>query len=346
MSDELKNGKIKNLNIYILLCLIFITSLYLFEVIIPFALAFIIAYLVNPLKVLLDKYLNETISSLMAVILFIMCLLSLLILISPIIIKQTQNLFSILPSYMSKIEILIEQYSNQYSINEKINNFNFIEFLKPFTKNLISSSSILVDNSIQFFNSFFDVILVFILSFYMSLEFKYIKIFFNNFQNQSNLKDLTVLIKQIDIVLSKFIRGQGIVCLILSIFYSFSLFFLGIEFGILLGLFAGMISFIPYIGVLLGGGLTLILGFFQFGFSFELLYLSLVFLLGQVLESYYLTPKFVGDAIGLNPIWVLFSLLTGAHLAGFVGVLISLPLAAILGVIMRFYFFKIINKSN
>ena len=247
---------------------------------------------------------------------------------------------------MSKIEILIDQYSNQYSINKKINNLNFIEFLKPFTKNLISSSTILVDNSIQFFNSFFDIILVFILSFYMSLEFKYIKIFFNNFQNQSNLKDLTVLIKQIDIVLSKFIRGQGMVCLILSIFYSFSLFFLGIEFGILLGLFAGMISFIPYIGLLLGGGLTLILGFFQFGFSFELLYLSLIFLFGQVLESYYLTPKFVGDAIGLNSIWVLFSLLTGAHLAGFVGVLISLPVAAILGVIMRFYFFKVINKSN
>ena len=346
MLDELQNGKIKNLNIYIFLCLIFIISLYLFEVIIPFAVAFIIAYLVNPLKVLLDKYLNETVSSLFAVILFIICLLSLLILISPIIIKQTQNLLSILPSYMNKIEILIEQYSNQYSINEKINNFNFIEFLKPFTKNLISSSTILVDNSIQFFNSFFDIILVFILSFYMSLEFKYIKIFFNNFQNQSNLKDLTVLIKQIDIVLSKFIRGQGMVCLVLSIFYSFSLFFLGIEFGILLGLFAGMISFIPYIGVLLGGGLTLILGFFQFGFSFELLYLSLVFLFGQVLESYYLTPKFVGDAIGLNPIWILFSLLTGAHLAGFVGVLISLPVAAILGVIMRFYFFKVINKSN
>ena len=346
MLDELQNGKIKNLNIYILLCLIFIISLYLFEVIIPFAVAFIIASLVNPLTVLLDKYINETVSSLFAVILFIICLLSLLILISPIIIKQTQNLLSILPSYMSKIEILLEQYSNQYSINKKINDLNFIEFLKPFTKNLISSSTILVDNSIQFFNSFFDIILVFILSFYMSLEFKYIKIFFNNFQNQSNLKDLTVLIKQIDIVLSKFIRGQGMVCLVLSIFYSFSLFFLGIEFGILLGLFAGMISFIPYIGVLLGGGLTLILGFFQFGFSFELLYLSLVFLFGQVLESYYLTPKFVGDAIGLNPIWILFSLLTGAHLAGFVGVLISLPVAAILGVIMRFYFFKVINKSN
>jgi len=345
MTDELQNGKIKNLNVYILLSLIFIISLYLFEVIIPFAVAFIIAYLVNPIKVQLDKYLNETISSLFAVILFITFLLSLLILISPIIIKQTQNLLSILPSYMSKIEILIDQYSYQYS-NNKINNFNFIDFLKPFTENLISSSTILVDNSIQFFNSFFDIILVFILSFYMSLEFKKIKIFFDKFQSHSNLKDVTFLIKQIDIVLSKFIRGQGLICLILSIFYSFSLFFLGIEFGILLGLFAGMISFIPYVGALLGGGLTLILGFFQFGFSFELIYLSLVFLFGQVLESYYLTPKFVGDAIGLNPIWVLFSLLTGAHLAGFVGILISLPVAAILAVIMRFYFFKVINKSN
>ena len=74
MSDELQNGKMKNLNIYILLCLIFIISLYLFEVIIPFAVAFIIAYLVNPLKVLLDKYLNETVSSLFAVFLFIIYL--------------------------------------------------------------------------------------------------------------------------------------------------------------------------------------------------------------------------------------------------------------------------------
>ena len=99
-----------------------------------------------------------------------------------------------------------------------------------------------------------------------------------------------------------------------------------------------MISFVPYVGPLLGGGLTLILGFFHFGFSLELCYLSLVFLFGQVLESYYLTPKFVGEAIGLNPIWILFSLLTGAHLAGFIGVLLSLPVAAILSVIIKHFF--------
>ena len=345
MPNKLNDKRIKNLNAYIILCIALLIILYLFEVIIPFAIAFIIAYLVNPIKKLFDKYLNETVSSLLSVILFILSLLSVLILISPIIIKQIHTLISILPSYLSKIEILINEFNSQYFVDEKIKSFNYIDFLEPITKKLINSSTIILNNSIQFFTSFFNIILIFIISFYMSLEFKNIKAFLDNFENQSNLRGLRSLIKQIDIVLSKFIRGQSLICLILSVFYSFMLFLIGIEFGILLGIFAGMISFIPYVGAVLGGGLTLMLGFFQFGFSLELFYLSLIFLFGQVLESYYLTPKLVGDAIGLNPIWILFALLTGAHLAGFIGVLISLPLAAILGVIIRHYFFKILNEN-
>ena len=99
----------------------------------------------------------------------------------------------------------------------------------------------------------------------------------------------------------------------------------------------------PYttVGAFLGGGLTLVLGFFQFGLSIEMLILLLIFVSGQLLESYYLTPKFVGNAINLNPIWIMFALLTGAHLAGFVGVLISLPIAAIFGVLVRHYIVKL-----
>ena len=345
MSNELINKIIKNFNVYIILFILILISLYLFEVIIPFAVAFIIAYLVNPIKKFFDKYLNETISSLLSVIIFIVFFLSILILISPIIIKQIHNLISILPSYVSKTEILINEFNSQYLIDEKIKSFNYIDFLKPFTKNLINSSTILINNSIQFFSSFFNIILVFVISFYMSLEFKNIKIFLDDFEKKSNIKGFTNLFKQVDVVLSKFIRGQGLICLILSIFYSVTLFFLGIESGILLGIFAGMISFIPYVGAVLGGGLTITLGFFQFGTSLELFYLSLIFLFGQVLESYFLTPKLVGDAIGLNPIWILFSLLTGAHLAGFIGVLISLPVAAILGVIIRHFFLKMLNDN-
>ena len=100
-------------------------------------------------------------------------------------------------------------------------------------------------------------------------------------------------------------------------------------------------GFASFVGAFLGGGLTIILGFAQFGVSFELLILLLIFISGQLLESYYLTPKLVGDAIKLNPVWILFALSTGAFLSGFVGVLISLPVAAVLGVIVRYYFIKL-----
>ena len=120
------------------------------------------------------------------------------------------------------------------------------------------------------------------------------------------------------------------------------LFTVGLKFGILLGIFAGIISFIPYVGAFLGGGLTLILGFSQFGFSPQLIFISSVFVFGQLFESYYLTPKLVGEAIKLNPIWIIFALMTGAYLSGFVGILISLPIAAIVGVVARHYFLKLL----
>ena len=345
MSEFSKILNTKKINIYLIIFIVLMISIFLFEVIIPFALAFIIAYIVNPLKNYIDNYLNETFSSLLSIIFFILCLLSVLILVSPIIIQQIQNLISILPGYLSEIEVLIKEINNKYFFSEKIKNLDYINFFKPFTESIISSSNELINNGIQFFNSFFNVILIFILSFYMSLEFKKIKQFLYKFARKSNFKDFPNLIFEIDIVLSKFIRGQGMICLILSIFYALMLFFVGIKFGVLLGLFSGIISFVPYVGAFLGGGLTLILGFAQFGISFELLFLLLIFMSGQLFESYYLTPKLVGNAIKLNPIWIIFALLSGAHFAGFIGVLISLPVAAVLGVLIRFYFLKIFESS-
>lgn len=345
MSELSKIFNTKKFNIYFIIFIILIICLFLFEVIIPFALAFIIAYLVNPLKNHLDNFLNETFSSLLSIIFFILCILSVLILVSPIIIQQIQNLISIIPGYINEIEALIKEVNDKYLFSEKIKSLDYINVFKPFTKSLISSGNELIDNGIQFFNSFFNIILTFILSFYMSLEFKKIKNFLYEFAQKSNFEHFPNLISEIDIVLSKFIRGQGLICLILSTFYAVMLFLVGIKFGILLGLFSGIISFIPYVGAFLGGGLTLILGLAQFGNSFELLFLLLIFMSGQLFESYYLTPKLIGDAIKLNPIWIIFALLSGAHFAGFIGVLISLPVAAVLGVLIRFYFLKIFESS-
>ena len=316
-------------------------SIYIFEVLKLFIIAFIIVYITNPIKIYFEKYINKTFSSFFSIVTFVLVLLSTLILIAPIILEQTQNLILILPSYLSEIEKFIREINTKYFFNDKLKSLDISFLFKPLSNTLLRSGNELINNSIQFFNSFFNIILILVISFYMSLEFEKIKSFLNDLANKSRFKDFKKLTTEIDQVLSKFIRGQGLICLCLATFYSISLLLVGIKFGILLGIFSGLISFIPYVGAFLGGGLTLVLGFFQFGMSIEMLILLLIFLSGQLLESYYLTPKFVGNAINLNPIWVMFALLTGAHLAGFVGVLISLPVAAIFGVLARHYIVKL-----
>ena len=338
MSENLKKIYSKNLYIYVTLILTLLVCFYLFDILKFFIISFIVAYLTNPVTTFFNKYFNRTFSSFISILFFVLAFLLLLILILPIIIEQAQNLILILPTYISDFENFIRNLNikNLFSDTSKIIDISM--FIKPISNNFLDTGNKLINNSIQFFNSFFNIILVLVISFYMSLEFSKIKLFFYEIADKSNFKDFKKLVIEIDHVLSDFLRGQGLVCLILSTFYAITLFFIGIKFGILLGIFSGIISFIPYIGAFLGGGLTLLLGFFQFGISIELIFLLIIFITGQFLESYYLTPKFVGNAINLHPIWIIFALLTGAYLSGIVGVLISLPIAAIFGVLVRHYF--------
>ena len=331
----------KKINLILFFLFIFFMVIYLFEVITPFFMAFIIAYITNPFKIFLDKYINKTLSSFLAIIAFILCFLSILILIFPILIYQIQNLVLLLPGYLEEIEIFLTDINNKYLFTEKIKTVDYSNLIKPVTDSLINSSNNFIDNSIQFINTFLNMILIIVISFYLSIEFNKIKKFVYNIADKSHFTDFHLLIREIDAVLSKFIRGQGLVCLVLSVIYSLGLFLVGLKFGILLGIFAGLISFVPYLGSFIGGGLTLILGFSQFGISPHLIFITIIFIFGQLFESYFLTPKLVGEAINLNPIWIIFALMTGAYLSGFVGILLSLPIAAILGVVVRHYFIKI-----
>ncbi len=331
----------KKIYLLIFFLLILFVFLYLFEVITPFVIAFIIAYITNPLKIFLDKYINKTVSSFLSILTFVLCLSSILVLISPIIINQIQNFILLIPGYLTEVENFLREVNAKYLLIEQIKIVDYTSFFKPISKSLINSSNVIISNSIQFVNSFFNIILIIVISFYLSLEFNKVKAFIYNFADKSNFKDFPILIKEIDNILSKFLRGQGLVCLVLSTIYSVGLLMVGLKFGFLLGICAGIISFIPYLGSFIGGGLALILGFSEFGISPQLIFIFIIFVFGQLLESYLLTPKFIGEAINLNPIWIIFALMTGAYLSGFVGVLIALPVAAALGVIIRHYFFKV-----
>ena len=139
-----------------------------------------------------------------------------------------------------------------------------------------------------------------------------------------------------DSTLSGFVRGTGMVCIILAVFYAATLSVAGLQFGLAIGLAAGILSFVPYLGSL--GGLIICVGlaFLQFDEGWRIAVIAGIFIIGQLAEGMFLTPKLVGDRIRLHPVWVIFAVLGGGTLFGFVGMLIALPVAALFGVIVRF----------
>ncbi len=143
------------------------------------------------------------------------------------------------------------------------------------------------------------------------------------------------LTKECDEVLGAFLRGQFLVMLGLGAIYSVGLWLLGLNLGLLIGMVAGIASIVPYLGTVVGVGAALIAGLFQFGDLWPLLGVAAVFAVGQMLEGMVLTPLLVGDRIGMHPVAVIFAVLAGGQLFGFVGVLLGLPVAAVVMVLLR-----------
>jgi predicted PurR-regulated permease PerM len=141
---------------------------------------------------------------------------------------------------------------------------------------------------------------------------------------------------KVDETLGGFVRGQGTVCFLLGSFYAIALSVVGVEFGPIIGVLIGFISFIPFIGTAVGAVLSIGLTAVQFGNWTHVLIVAGIFIFGQVVEGNFLTPKLVGDRVNLHPVWVIFALLAFGALFGFVGVLLAVPIAAILGVLVRF----------
>ena len=140
----------------------------------------------------------------------------------------------------------------------------------------------------------------------------------------------------IDTTLAAFVRGQASVCLALSIIYAVGLTAVGLKSGLLVGLGAGFISFIPYLGAATGLVVGTGIALFQFSDWLPIAIVVGIFLFGQTMESYVLTPRMVGDRVGLHPVWIIFALMAGGALFGFTGILLAVPMAAVIGVLLRF----------
>jgi predicted PurR-regulated permease PerM len=145
------------------------------------------------------------------------------------------------------------------------------------------------------------------------------------------------LARESDETLAAFIRGQALVCLILGTFYAVALAAVGLGFGLVVGAIAGVLTFIPYVGALVGGVLAIGLALYQFWGDWAwVVAVWAIFQAGQFVEGNFLTPKLVGERVGVHPVWLLFALAAFGALFGFLGVLVAVPVAAVIGVLVRF----------
>jgi predicted PurR-regulated permease PerM len=153
-------------------------------------------------------------------------------------------------------------------------------------------------------------------------------------QHRATVHDLA---RDIDAAIAGFVRGQAVICMILAVFYAIGLTLTGLNFGFLIGMMTGLLSFIPFVGASTGFLVAAVVAIAQFWPDLmSIAMVGGVFLVGQVLEGYVLSPKLVGPKVGLHPVWMMFSLIAFSYLFGFVGLLVAIPLAATIGVLLRF----------
>jgi predicted PurR-regulated permease PerM len=152
--------------------------------------------------------------------------------------------------------------------------------------------------------------------------------------------------KDVNKAIAGFVRGQGTVCIVLGIFYAVGLTVAGLNFGLLIGLFAGLISFIPYVGSMVGLVLSVGVAVVQFWPDWIMIVIiAAIFFVGQAIEGNILQPKLVGDSVGLHPVWLMFALFAFGSLFGFTGLLIAVPAAAAVGVLVRFALEKYLDSD-
>jgi predicted PurR-regulated permease PerM len=145
------------------------------------------------------------------------------------------------------------------------------------------------------------------------------------------------LAREIDAAIAGFLRGQSGVCLLVGSYYALALLFAGLNFGVLIGMISGLLTFIPYIGSMTGLVLSLAVAVAQFSPDWmRIMVVLAIFVVGQFLEGYIIAPKLVGESVGLHPVWLMFALFAFGYLFGFVGLLVAVPLAAAIGVLLRF----------
>lgn len=308
----------------------------------PFLLAALFAYLGDPLADRLERHkLSRTWS--VTLVFFLMTLLTALVvlILLPLIVSQVDLLREKLPGYLGWLKLHILPYLYEL-VGAEENQDVIAKIQGLLTQNWQEAGDVVLlavakvtQSGMAIVAYLSALVLVPVLTFYLMRDWDILIEHIRDLLPRKHLPVVDQLSRECDEVLGAFLRGQLLIMVSLGIIYALGLFVLGLDLALLVGVVAGVASIVPYLGALVGILFAAIAAFMQFQDPVYLIGVAIVFGVGQLLESFILTPMLVGDKIGLHPVAVIFAVMAGGQLFGFVGVLLALPAAAVLMVIVR-----------
>ncbi len=317
----------------------------------PFYIAAIIAYLSNPLVDRLQKWRLPRILGVIIVFLVVISLFVILgFILIPLITEQINLLINKLPLFFNWLQStalpwINQKLGNSMQLNMQNLNVAVMEGIRNNQDIVGKILTTITSSSFTLIAILFQLMLIPVVTFYLLRDWNKL---LNNFRRILPRKiepTATVLAKRYNNVLQAFLRGQLLVMLLLGCIYFLGLWIVGLQFALLIGMIAGLLSIVPYLGFITGFVCALIAAYYQFHTLSSLVSVLLVFISGQCIESMLLTPLLVGDSIGLHPVAVIFAVITGGYFFGFIGALIALPVAAAIMVLMRFGLTKYYRSS-
>ena len=324
----------------VLLC-VFVFLLH--SILTPFLVALLLAYLFDPVVDRLEKVgMSRTWGVITVFALFTLIITALVLILVPMLAKQLFCLYELAPQMLDWLQHTAMPWAqSKFGLSDSFWKFDKIK--AAITEHVGQAGDIVgvvlskaTASSLALVGFLANLVLIPVVAFYLLRDWNILLEKIRNLLPRDSEERIVSLAKECHDVLGAFVRGQLLVMLALGVIYSAGLMLVGLELGLLIGLMAGVAAIVPYMGFIVGIGAALIAGLFQFGGDlYPMLGIVAVFMVGQALVGTVLTPLLVGDKIGMHPVAVIFAILAGGELFGFTGVLLALPVAAVIMVLVR-----------
>lgn len=311
-------------------------------ILLPFIAGLLVAYAMTPAVRGMERWkISRGIGTLIMITGFVLVIVSFFFVAIPLIQNELLRLAKDIPNYGQQLVEFIQPYLQDLELYiapadiEKLRQMTSSYLVDMLSWGLRALAGVLT-SSLAIANLISLIFITPIVAFYFLRDWNRILSVLDQALPQAYAPTIRRVVCNINETIGGFAKGQGTVCVVLGLYYATLLSLVGLKYGLLVGLVIGLISFIPYVGAICGFFLSMGLALAQFDNWSSIALVASIFAVGQILEGYLLVPKLVGDRIGLHPLWVIFAILAGGILYGFVGILIALPVAAAVGVLIRF----------